>query len=99
VVELTNDHGQIAEAELLKLQKSGQFACKNKRRTNSLCKHPDVLSDNRQKGDSVRGAITVTVTMTSILPVFKELFWLFIINGESERYKEDQYMIVGVMKD
>jgi hypothetical protein len=37
--------------------------------------------------------------MTSILPVFKELFWLFIINGESERYKEDQYMIVGVMKD
>jgi hypothetical protein len=24
---------------------------------------------------------------------------LFIINGENESYKEDQYRIVGVMKD
>ena len=40
-------HGHVVQAELLKLQKSGQFPdelVKNKRRTNSLCNLPDVLA-------------------------------------------------------
>jgi hypothetical protein len=40
-------HGHVEEVELLTLEKNGHFPdesrCKNKRRTNSLCKLEDVL--------------------------------------------------------
>jgi hypothetical protein len=42
-------HGHVAQAELLKLQKSGQFLDEsvNKSHTNSLCNLPDVLGTSR----------------------------------------------------
>ena len=51
---------------------------------------------DRQEDDGVR---PICVYLTIIPYLYSDFLFLFIINRESERYIENLYMSVGVMKD
>ena len=61
-------HWSIPEVELLKLQKSGQFANETVRIKGtqiSLCNLPDVLATVDTKEDSVRGIVIIVSSIFS----------------------------------
>ena len=60
-------HGRIAQAELLKLQKSGQFPDEPVRIKGEPVHyvHPRRTSNSRHKGDSVRGIVIIISTIFS----------------------------------
>jgi hypothetical protein len=57
------------------------------------------VCDLDDTGPSIFKIIRSVTVLQRIIAHLDFIFKLFIINGKSERYKEDQYRIVGTVKD